>query len=274
VTNDHSFIERFRWTVQDSAEPSCVSDLRPAIVFRGSVGSGLNLRILALLAASVLMLPGVSKADSFSAVSLDQPSAPSATQDQNHQSAACPMMQNQQSGSCPMHHSEAAKAENAGNEASQQGQDPKSSHAAGQSMNHPGHDAMNQRGNTGMGFDQQKTTHHFLILEQGGAIEVQANDSSDAESRDQIRAHLNRIAEMFSRGDFAIPMFVHDQTPPGVDLMKQLKEAIHYEYQEIDRGGRLAISTHNPEALAAIHAFLRFQIREHKTGDSLDLIRK
>jgi len=31
------------------------------------------------------------------------------------------------------------------------------------------------------------------------------------------------------------------------------------------------ISTKNPTALKAIHDFLRFQIKEHKTGDSLDI---
>jgi hypothetical protein len=130
---------------------------------------------------------------------------------------------------------------------------------------------MNQRGNSGMGFDQDKTTHHFRLLSQGGAIEVSANDSSDTTSRDQIRAHLGHIAQMFTNGDFSIPMFVHDETPPGVKIMKQLKDAIRYEYKDTDRGGRVSISASDPQAIEAIHSFLRFQIREHGTGDSLDV---
>jgi hypothetical protein len=131
------------------------------------------------------------------------------------------------------------------------------------------HDAMNKRGNSGMGFDQEKTTHHFRLLPQGGAIEVQANDAADTAGRDQIRAHLRHIAQMFKDGNFSIPMFVHDKTPPGVETMKQLKEEIRYEFQETDRGGRVAISTKDPQAIEAIHSFLRFQISEHRTGDSL-----
>jgi hypothetical protein len=37
------------------------------------------------------------------------------------------------------------------------------------------------------------------------------------------------------------------------------------------QGGRVAISTANAQALDAIHQFLRFQVSEHQTGDSLTL---
>ena len=53
--------------------------------------------------------------------------------------------------------------------------------------------------------------------------------------------------------------------------MKRLKDKIKYEFGESERGGFIRISTDNPEALKAIHEFLRFQIREHKTGDPLEL---
>jgi hypothetical protein len=50
--------------------------------------------------------------------------------------------------------------------------------------------------------------------------------------------------------------------------MQELKGEIEYNYEEIDRGAAVRISTKNPAALKAIHDFLRFQIKEHKTGDS------
>jgi hypothetical protein len=37
----------------------------------------------------------------------------------------------------------------------------------------------------------------------------------------------------------------------------------------MERGGRIRIETDSPEALAAIHDFLRFQIKDHETGDPL-----
>ena len=104
--------------------------------------------------------------------------------------------------------------------------------AVAQDQHHGGmshRDEMNKRGDQGMGFDQLKTTHHFRLFTDGGAIEVSANDVKDSASRDQIRTHLKHIAMMFSEGNFSIPMFVHDQAPPGVETMKQQKAAIHYK---------------------------------------------
>lgn len=131
--------------------------------------------------------------------------------------------------------------------------------------------AMNYRGDEGMGFAQNKTTHHFLLNRNGGVIQVSANSSQDKESIKQVRAHLKHITQAFESGDFDVPMFVHDQTPPGVPAMQKLKQAMSYKYEETGSGGRVVISTSDPEALKAVHEFLRFQINEHKTGDRLEL---
>jgi hypothetical protein len=130
---------------------------------------------------------------------------------------------------------------------------------------------MNERGDHVMGFDHMKTTHHFHLLPDGGSIEVAANLIEDKDSRDQIRMHLGHIAKMFADGNFNAPMLIHDQIPAGVPTMEKLKGDIQYKFEETERGGRVRISTSNPEALHAIHDFLRFQIKEHKTGDSLEV---
>jgi hypothetical protein len=130
------------------------------------------------------------------------------------------------------------------------------------------HDEVNWRGDQAMGFSHAKTTHHFRLKPDGGVIEVTANDAQDAASRDQIRRHLKHIAKRFSEGDFTAPMFIHAQTPPGVDVMKRLKAEVKYEFAEMETGGRVRITTGNAEAVKAIHEFLRFQIKDHRTGDS------
>ncbi len=130
---------------------------------------------------------------------------------------------------------------------------------------------MNERGDHVMGFDHTKTTHHFRLLPDGGSIEVAANSPQDTESRDQIRMHLGHIAKMFAAGNFNAPMLIHDQIPPDVPTMQKLKSDIQYKFEETEQGARIRISTNSPEALHAIYAFLRFQIKEHKTGDSLDV---
>jgi hypothetical protein len=130
-------------------------------------------------------------------------------------------------------------------------------------------DEMNRRGDKHMGFDHLKTTHHFLLAKDGGAIQVEANAADDTESRDQIRGHLRHITMMFSEGDFELPMLVHEKTPPGSKVMQQLKGEISYEFKETERGAVIQITTANKQALQAIHKFLKFQIKEHMTGDPL-----
>lgn len=130
---------------------------------------------------------------------------------------------------------------------------------------------LDQRGDQGMAFAQDKTTHHFLLFADGGAIQVTANSPDDKNSIGQVRMHLQHISHAFQAGDFSIPMFVHDQTPPGVPAMIKLKDQIHYTYEELKQGGRVLIRSDNDEAVRALHDFLRFQITQHKTGDPLTL---
>src|SRR5947207_13339620 len=80
----------------------------------------------------------------------------------------------------------------------------------------PMHHGVDERGDHVMGFSHEKTTHHFLLYRDGGAIQVEANDARDAASRDQIRMHLSHIAKMFADGNFQAPMLIHGQAPPGV----------------------------------------------------------
>ena len=119
-----------------------------------------------------------------------------------------------------------------------------------------------------MGFDRARTTHHFVLFNDGGAIDVSVNDSGDTKNREAIRSHLPHIAMMFGEGNFNAPMLVHDsKNVPGTKAMTERKGAIRYQYVETANGGRVNIVTADADALAAVHAFLKFQIAEHKTGD-------
>ncbi len=143
--------------------------------------------------------------------------------------------------------------------------------AAGQTAEEKRAAGVPERGDHFMGFDHAKTTHHFRLTPSGGRIEAEAKDPADTESRDQIRAHLTHIAKMFSEGNFEAPMLIHEKVPPGVPVMKKLKFAIRYEFEPMERGGSVVISTENGRALKAVHQFLRFQIEDHKTGDSMKI---
>lgn len=119
-----------------------------------------------------------------------------------------------------------------------------------------------------MGFDQDKTAHHFLLYADGGAVDVGVKDGADAKNRDAIRSHMVHIAHLFGQGDFAVPMLVHAKTVPGTAEMARLKSRIVYTYVETPKGGRVDIVSADAAAIAAVHEFLKFQIADHKTGDS------
>ena len=136
------------------------------------------------------------------------------------------------------------------------------------------HSQMNARGKKAMGFDQTATTHHFYLYEDGGAIEVTVKDQKDKANLAAIRAHLPHISKMFAAGDFSTPHFVHADNVPGTDGMARLRDRISYTYEDVPNGGRVRITTRHARALAAVHDFLRYQITDHKTGDSLNPVRK
>jgi hypothetical protein len=127
-----------------------------------------------------------------------------------------------------------------------------------------------KHGNEAMGFPHDATTHHFRLAPDGGAIEVTVNDPKDTQDIEEIRAHLDQIVKMFSDGDFSIPMFVHNGTPPGVTEMTERRDAISYTSEELAAGGRVRISTKSRDALNAIHDFLNFQIQDHQTTDATE----
>jgi len=128
---------------------------------------------------------------------------------------------------------------------------------------------LKKRGAVAMGFDQETTTHHFLLTPDGGAIEVGVNEASDAANRDAIRSHLKEIAGEFASGDFAKPFATHGEVPPGVKTMQQRLRAITFHYEDTAGGGRVLIQTADRKAKTAVQEFLRYQIREHATGDPL-----
>src|SRR5262249_41196782 len=128
-----------------------------------------------------------------------------------------------------------------------------------------------QRGAAAMGFDQHKTAHHFFLYETGGAVEVSVNDAAEHAVVDQVRAHLKEIARDFSLGNFDKPFATHGEVPPGVPTMQERRSMLAFRYEEMRNGGRVVITSSDHQAIQAVHAFLRYQIREHATGDSLEL---
>jgi hypothetical protein len=141
--------------------------------------------------------------------------------------------------------------------------------AADDCPEHSAHAAkVDAKGDQAMGFSHEKTAHHFVLTSKGGMIIATTDDPKDTKSRTAIVGHFRHIAAAFKKGNFDMPMFIHDRIPPGVPEMKRLAAQIDYRVEETDTGGRVVITTADSTAVAAIHDFLRFQIDDHRTGDS------
>lgn len=59
--------------------------------------------------------------------------------------------------------------------------------------------------------------------------------------------------------------------PSGVPVMKEKRAEISYSFEELP-AGRVHIKTGNPDALKAIHDFLRFQTEDHHTEDPEEIV--
>jgi len=53
-----------------------------------------------------------------------------------------------------------------------------------------------KHGDEAMGFPHDKTSHHFHLYSDGGAIEVTVNDSKNSQNVQAIRSHLRAMARI------------------------------------------------------------------------------
>jgi hypothetical protein len=127
------------------------------------------------------------------------------------------------------------------------------------------HAAMKARGATAMGVDQDKATHRFDSLADGGRIELQS-DLDDSVAIAGIRAHFKDIESAFRSGDYSIPMFVHDGPVPGTGVMQARKDRIEFVRRDLPKGAELRLRTTDRAAIDAIHQFMAFQRKEHGAG--------
>lgn len=123
---------------------------------------------------------------------------------------------------------------------------------------------LKERGGRYMGVDQEQSAHRFDSLEDGGRIELVSTtgDSADVAA---IRRHFEMIAGQFRQGDFRTPFAVHDEPVPGTEVMQAKRATIRYEIERLPGGAALRLRTSDPDAVAAIHTFMAYQRREHRS---------
>jgi hypothetical protein len=124
-------------------------------------------------------------------------------------------------------------------------------------------EAMIQRGNVAMGFEQEKITHKFIPTETGGEIMIMPKNASDSNTLNLIKEHIIDIQNDFSIGNFTKPFFIHAEQVPGTNTMNEKKDLIEYDIRQISNGSILSMITNDKEVINAIRDFMEYQGSEH-----------
>jgi hypothetical protein len=120
-----------------------------------------------------------------------------------------------------------------------------------------------------MPFDLERTTHIFTDQPDGGLQQVIADDPSDSAQITLIRAHLQKEAAAFARGDFADPAAIHGGTMPGLAALRASAGQIHVAYSELRNGAQIRYVTGDPALVGALHAWFQAQLSDHG-GHAMD----
>ena len=126
--------------------------------------------------------------------------------------------------------------------------------------------ALQSRGKTAMGVDQNTSAHVFEDLPDGGRIVLDRDSLGDSAGVATIRAHMREIAAAFAAGNFATPGFVHARDVPGTAVMAARRDAINYAATDRPNGGEVRITTTDSAAVRAVHEFLAFQRSDHRAA--------
>jgi hypothetical protein len=124
-------------------------------------------------------------------------------------------------------------------------------------------DTVAARGASVMPFDQNLTTHVFEQTVSGGVESVSANDASDATQVDLIRSHLQKEAELFSRGDFSDPAAIHGMQMPGLAELSAGATRLRIQFEQLPAGARLNYASDDPSLVDALHRWFQAQLSDH-----------
>jgi drug/metabolite transporter (DMT)-like permease len=128
------------------------------------------------------------------------------------------------------------------------------------------------RGAPVMGFDLDRTTHHFDATDFGGIQTVVANDPDDTAQIDLVRAHLQHEAARFAGGDFSDPGQIHGNDMPGLAVLEAAAadNGIEVEYEVVEHGARINYRSDEPIVIGAIHLWFAAQVHDHGTHVEMD----
>ena len=118
-----------------------------------------------------------------------------------------------------------------------------------------------------LGVPVDRITLHFYLVKAGGVTEITAKDPQDAAAVAAIQKYLQNQKELWEKGKDPV-VEVHSKPPESVATLRKMRNEITFYVAKTDTGGVLRMFSINDQARTAIQDFMRFEIAEHKTGDS------
>ncbi|CAG1771645.1 hypothetical protein BAC3_01968 [uncultured bacterium] len=120
-----------------------------------------------------------------------------------------------------------------------------------------------QHGQDVLTYDESQTEQMFTKTVHGGVQHVIVK-TNDTEQIKLVQAHLKKMSEDFSKGDFSDTERIHGVNMPG---LMQLKTAqpydIKYEYKALPNGAQIHYATEYPQFVNALHEWFEAQAKDH-----------
>jgi hypothetical protein len=119
-----------------------------------------------------------------------------------------------------------------------------------------------QRSESVMPFDMNRTMHMFMPTTSGGVQSIVSNDG-DHHQIALIRSHLRKEAQAFAHGNFSDPASIHGMTMPGLARLRAGARHIAVRYADTASGAMITYKTSDPTLISAIHDWFAAQVSDH-----------
>lgn len=126
---------------------------------------------------------------------------------------------------------------------------------------------VNARFSRSLGVSLDKIVLHYYLVKNGGVVELTAKDPGDTATVTAIQKYLQTQKELWEKGKDPVTE-IHGKAPDSAAVMRKLRNDITFYMAKTDEGAVLRMFSINDQARGAIQDYLKFEIAEHKTGDS------
>jgi hypothetical protein len=113
-----------------------------------------------------------------------------------------------------------------------------------------------------MPFSMDATMHQFRPTSTGGVMIVTVHDG-DTRQVALVRAHLQKEAAAFARGDYSDPAYIHGKSMPGLAALSAGAKRISVRYASLSDGAIITFRTGDASLIAALHRWFAAQVSDH-----------